>query len=132
MTGLIWTIQILQYPSFALVPREQFVGFHARHSRNITYIVLPMMAVELATAALLVINNPVSTFFWINAGGVISLWLSTFLISVPLHSALAKGKSLDVIRRLVITNWPRTILWSCRFGLLIYIFLAGVGHVSIR
>ena len=40
-----------------------------------------------------------------------NLGLHIFL-SVPCHNALSRGKDETVIRRLVITNWPRTFLWT--------------------
>ena len=118
LTGLIWVIQILHYPAFAEISAERFAAFHTAHSRNITFIVAPMMLVELVTAVWLVALEPRDVVFIFNAIGAVAIWLSTFFLSVPLHNKLAlQGDSL-VIQRLVATNWPRTILWSVRLVLL--------------
>jgi hypothetical protein len=44
--------------------------------------------------------------------------MSTFLVSVPLHNLLQKERNSKIIERLILTNWPRTILWTLRLGLL--------------
>ncbi len=120
MTGLIWTIQILHYPAFKLIHPEEFKNFHAAHLRNITYIVLPAMLVELITAILLSLKFPELPIFWFNIILVILIWLATFFLSVPCHNALTASQNREVIKRLVLTNWVRTILWSVRLCLLTF------------
>jgi hypothetical protein len=46
--------------------------------------------------------------------GVILIWLSTFVLSVPCHSRLNLGFCQKTVFKLVATNWPRTIIWSLR------------------
>jgi hypothetical protein len=46
------------------------------------------------------------------------IWLSTFLLQVPQHNVLLQGFAEEAHRKLVITNWIRTVLWSCR-GILV-------------
>lgn len=123
MTGLIWTIQRVHYPAFDVVGPEQFPKFHADHVRAITWVVAPVMLVELVTALALLFVFPGSRLLWMNALLVALIWLFTFLSSVPLHNALERGQNHEVIRRLVSTNWARTFLWTFRLGLLIFVFL---------
>jgi hypothetical protein len=113
MTGLIWVIQIVHYPSFGYFDEVRFAGFHAFHSSRITWIVLPMMTLELLTGIALVAQRP-DWFLISNLLGLVGIWLATALLSVPLHNRLAEGFSDSTIARLVLTNWPRTILWSFR------------------
>lgn len=117
LTGLIWTIQILHYPAFSYIDGGKFKQFHGFHSRNITFIVLPVMAIELLTAGYLAYGLG-TTWTWVNLGGVLLLWISTFVVSVPLHNSLAAASDPKIIQRLVITNWIRTVLWSSRLILL--------------
>ncbi len=42
---------------------------------------------------------------------------STILVSVPLHAKMALAHNDETGRRLVITNWPRTIAWTARLAL---------------
>ena len=121
MTGLIWLVQLVHYPSFRFVDRESFTAFHQLHSNRITWIVAPMMAAELGSALLLLSTGQEWTM--VNVVSVGALWLITGLVSVPLHNRLAQGYDGTTAKRLTDTNWLRTILWSARsFGLLYYLF----------
>jgi hypothetical protein len=40
--------------------------------------------------------------------------MSTARLQVPCHRKLARGFDADVARRLVATNWIRTVCWSLR------------------
>ena len=53
MVGLIWFVQIVHYPLYANVGREQFPEYEALHNRMTTWVVGPAMLVELVTAVLL-------------------------------------------------------------------------------
>jgi hypothetical protein len=44
----------------------------------------------------------------------------TVLLSVPLHAQMASKPTTETGRRLVRTNWPRTIAWTLR-GLVLVI-----------
>ena len=113
--GLIWTIQLVHYPFFQQIEPEQFKEILLKHGKRITPLVAPLMVIELGTAIYLVIYA-VSHFNYHLAGLVlvIMIWLSTFFIQVPLHSALIQKHNREKIRRLIGTNWIRTILWSVK------------------
>ena len=55
MVGLIWMVQIVHYPLFDDVGQENYVRYQQRHQSNITYVVAPVMLVELATSILLLV-----------------------------------------------------------------------------
>jgi hypothetical protein len=120
LTGLIWVIQILTYPGFSKVAPDQFLAFHAHHSSAITWIVGPVMLLEVGTAGLLLLQSSNSIFLWMNLIGLMLIWLSTLLLSIPYHNILSVGFDVQAAKKLVITNWPRTILWSLRSGLLAF------------
>jgi len=122
MTGLIWAIQILHYPAFRYVDEKQFEKFHLFHTKKITWIVLPLMTVELVTGILLVLFFP-DQQFWINFFAILMIWARTFFLSVPMHHLLEKGRNERAIDRLVLTNWFRTILWSARLCLLVVVLM---------
>lgn len=110
MTGLIWIVQLVHYPSFKYVSETNFSDFSAFHKNSITLIVLPLMFLELGTSFFILEKS------WkvINVVSVLILWISTFVFSVPCHNQLSQGKNLDIINKLVKTNWIRTIVWSLR------------------
>jgi hypothetical protein len=118
MTGLIWMVQLVHYPSFHFVENNEFQKFHGFHSTRISIIVMPIMLIELGTACYLWLTIA-GNIYGINAILNVLLFASTFLLSVPFHAKLAKGKSREFIEKLVLTNWPRTLLWSIRSIILV-------------
>lgn len=53
MVGVIWLVQLCQYPLFGAVGPASFPGFHAGHGRRISLVVVPSMLLELGSAATL-------------------------------------------------------------------------------
>ena len=124
--GLIWTIQLVHYPTMRFIPKERFVEYHNFHSMRISFLAIPLMVTELGTSLILFYqnyNNVIQTIFLINLVIVALIWLSTFLIQVPLHNALSKEKQSEKLSKLICTNWIRTILWTAR-SILMILFLA--------
>ncbi len=115
LCGLIWTIQLVHYPSFADVSREGFASFHQAHVQRITALVALPMLVELVTAGLILLIAPVPRASAL--GGLLLLviiWGATAFVQVPLHDALARGGDSAIMTRLVDTNWVRTVAWTLR------------------
>ncbi|MEM6459709.1 MAG: hypothetical protein AAF710_10005 [Planctomycetota bacterium] len=129
MAGLIWFVQVVHYPLFAAVGGSGYVDYQAGHMRRTTFVVLPAMFIELGTAvALVFFDDPP----WPAAWGLLGLllvaavWAVTFAVSVPAHRRLERGFDPAAHRRLVVTNWIRTALWSARAGLLVAMIAAGL------
>ena len=116
MCGLIWFVQLVHYPMFAHVGPNHFREYEAIHNRLTSIAVMPAMLIELGTAILLAIQNP-SPLYIIGVTLVGLIWLSTFTLSVPCHTRLLKGFDAKTHRKLVTTNWFRTLGWSIRAGL---------------
>jgi hypothetical protein len=117
MTGLIWFVQVVHYPLFALVPGPESAGYAARHQALTTLVVGPVMLVELAAAVWLAIAPPTGVAAWIPRVALamlVAIWLSTALWQVPLHQKLLAGHETSTVDALVGGNWLRTILWSLR------------------
>ena len=114
LVGLIWTVRLVHYPLFVRVGTEAFRAYHARHTRQITWVVAPLMATELLTAVLLFAGGLREGWLLASFAPLAFNWLSTGLIQVPLHHRLAKGFDAEAHRRLVNTNWGRTAAWSIR------------------
>ena len=121
LLGLIVTVQLVHYPSFIYVDRKLFNKFHLFHIRRISFAVMIPMAAELVASLALAFVNPEITSF-ILLGLVLLIWLSTAILSVPRHNKLSHNKNPRLISELVITNWPRTILWALRV-LILSIFI---------
>lgn len=120
MTGIIWFVQLVQYPGFASVDPASFPNFHARHSASISMIVGPLMILEaLSSFALLwsPLGFQTSVEVWLGVGLLAVIWGSTFLLQVPLHTKLGVRFDDSVWRALVRSNWIRTVAWSARAAL---------------
>ncbi len=134
LTGLIWTIQIVHYPLFAHVGRAGFVEYERSHSFRISTLVGPLMGVELICALLIVWKPPLGTSPLLAWGALIVLLMihaCTVLFSVPAHNVLGEGFDASAHRRLVRTNWIRTLGWSVRAALaasMVYQFMGVPVH----
>ena len=123
MVGLIWLIQIVHYPLFNLVGKNEFQVYHNGHSVLITPLVGTVMIIELISSILLVVYPPKNVSLTIPIIGVILvfiIWASTAFLQIPQHNALANAYELKTLNLLVQTNWIRTIAWSMRGFLLLY------------
>ena len=123
LTGLIWFVQVVHYPLFAGVGEERCVAYVRRHTRLTGYVVVVPMLVELISAMLLVAWRPGAVSLAEAKAGlllVVLIWASTFLLQVPCHRRLSGEYSESVVRRLVTTNWVRTVLWSARAVLVVW------------
>ena len=121
--GVIWTIQVVHYPLFARVGADHWAGYHAAHTRLMTYIVLLAMVTELGTSGLLALSRPPwlsPRLLWAGFACAVLTWAVTFFISVPLHDTLSRGFNRAAIHRLVLTNWLRTALWTAHALLLLW------------
>ncbi len=117
MTGVIWLVQVVHYPLFAFADRARYGAMAAAHSERITWIVGPAMLVELGTALWLLARPPAGAPRALLVAGLALLaviWLSTALLQGPDNGRLVAGFDAEVHRRLVATNWLRTIAWSAR------------------
>jgi hypothetical protein len=117
MTGLIWFVQIVHYPLLASTPPDRTIAVATDHQRRTSYVVALPMAVEGITTLGLLADAPSRLWWgwpWLGAILLAVSLGSTILLSVPLHARMARGYSPDIGRRLVLTNWPRTISWTLR------------------
>lgn len=137
MVGLIWFVQIVHYPLFREVARlagdTSFARYEALHSQRTTLVVAPMMLLELATAILLLFARPAGAPGWVLVAGVGLvgvIWLSTAFLQVPRHAELAAGFQAQSHAALVVTNWLRTVAWTLR-GVLALWLLAGTELPSV-
>lgn len=123
MTGLIWFVQLVHYPMFANVPAESFVEYERIHQIRTTWAVAPMLF-EAITAVLMLWYRPAGvsdTATWVGLGLVALLVGSTAIFFGPQHGRLATGFDAAVHRQLVDWNWVRTLGWTARSLLLLWI-----------
>lgn len=120
LVGLIWTVQVVVYPSFRHVPPAAFGPYHQGHLRRITQVVAPLMTLELALAGMLFLWRPPGVSLVVSAIGLGLLgciWASTAFIQVPLHDRIGRRPIPSGVVRLTTSNWVRTAAWTLRGGL---------------
>jgi len=122
MFGLIFTTQIVSYPMFFKVKLTNFKIYHEQYVEKISFIVMPLMALELIIATLLVYmsNSIIINLIFCN---LMLIFLSTYFIQVPIHEKIKTDPNEKLLLRLVRTNWIRTLLWMVKCILSIRLLL---------
>ena len=120
LVSLVFMTQFITYPTFLHIDKDKFSEYHRKYVNNISFIVAPVMLIELLTLLLIAYF---SKDFLIIKSLILLLviWLTTFFIMIPSHNKISKSFNIKEIKSLINYNWIRTILWS--FKLLVIIFL---------
>lgn len=118
LVAIIWIIQVLHYPTFRFIDSDKEMEFHRFHTFSISPIVAPLMVLELVIVSLNIYLD-LSTFTLGLFTLVIIIWLSTFLIQVPIHKRLSIKYKITLVNRLIRTNWIRTICWTVKLLIMI-------------
>ncbi len=108
---LIWLVQIIIYPSMRYWDRESFTRTHPWYTKTITPFIIMLMPLQAVLAGVELVNAP-SLPLVLQTLLIVSAWLVTFYISVPLHTNLGSGFDEDLVEKLIQTNWYRTSAWS--------------------
>ncbi|MEX1218059.1 MAG: hypothetical protein WEA11_06040 [Acidimicrobiales bacterium] len=126
MFGVIWTIQLVHYPLMRHVPATAFIEYERRHTKSITMVVGPLMAIEGLCVLAVFFARPAAIPIW-------SVWLgcalealaigTTALVSAPLHGRLEAGFDATLLNRLIRTNWMRTAAWTGRAAVAIFMLV---------
>jgi hypothetical protein len=116
MTGVIWFVQLVHYPLFRYASEGSFADFSVAHQRRTSWVVVPLMLIELGCALVIAVRPPEGsrTLALVGLALLAVIWLSTALVQVPLHRRLSRGLEPRAIHSLVQTNWVRTAAWSAR------------------
>lgn len=122
MAGLIWFVQIVHYPMMARFDREKFASCEKEHCDRTSWVVVPLMLGEVFTFVLLLVSGARSNILLLSGLLLCAIWASTFFLQVPLHRSLLRGWDAAQHRRLVTTNWIRTMAWTGRALLLIWLW----------
>ena len=120
MVGIIWVIQLLHYPTFHFIKESDYVEFQHFHMQRISFIVVPVMIIELLSGFMLVYYFR-SNLLILCLIILLVIWAITFVFFTKLHQSLLGGYDKIIVDKLVQINWSRTVLWSLRLIILIYI-----------
>lgn len=130
MVGVIWFVQVVHYPLFARVGDDRFPAYSRTHARLTGLVVGPPMLVEAATAVVLALGPPPGvpvSLAWAGLVLVAAIWLSTALLQSPRHGELGRGFDPVSHRFLVASNWLRTVCWSVRGLVVVWMVAEAMG-----
>lgn len=109
---LILIVQLIIYPSFLYYNRDNLVNWHNKYTGKIAVIVGPLMVIQLLLAVYTVFTGGLYMIGTIYLVFVLSTWVTTALIFVPLHKKVTQNTHTDGdLRSLVSKNWIRVVLW---------------------
>jgi hypothetical protein len=111
---LVWLVQTIIYPGLARIPSNDFANYHAWYVTRITIVVFPLMIFEIIIAIAWFFLQDDLFYPIVAIVLVMIVWCSTITFQIPIHKSLQAGKDKSKIRRLVATNWMRTIAWSLK------------------
>jgi hypothetical protein len=127
MMGLIWFVQLVHYPLFEAVGPDRFVAYEVAHQRRTSWVVGPLMGVEGTTALVIAAALRSKVGLALPLVGLVflaAIHTSTVLLQVPAHGRLSTSYDREEVRRLVRTNWVRTIGWSLRVVVAVIMIVA--------
>jgi hypothetical protein len=123
LAGIIWFVQIVHYPLFPRLQSGAFESFQAESMRRTGWVVAPLLAVETVSALFLLWRRPPGLPLPLAVAGlslVVVNWLSTLFLQMRQHRALSKGFNHYAYRDLVATNWIRTLTWTARGAVVLW------------
>lgn len=124
--GFQWTVQVLVYRQFALVPPGAFAPYEAAHQRRISYVVGPLYGGQLlCTGALIVTGAGDDLLRWSAAGLLLVILAITGLHAVPLHRRLSAGFDAAAYGTLLRVDLVRTVLATLNAGVAAWLALGG-------
>lgn len=122
---LIWAVQLVIYPCFQYYTKENLLIWHRKYTIRVTFIVLPLITLQLLLAGIQLWQFQ-NWYTICSILIIITLWLLTFLIFVPLHQSIDNDTPVDnVCNKLVTKNWMRNVLWSL-------LFIISLIHFSLK
>ena len=125
MLSLIIITQIVNYPLFLKVNFSKLEDYHSDYVNRISIIVVPMMIFELLVSILLL--KYVELYLSIISILLLFIiFISTYLIQVPIHSKINNNTSVKLLKKLIYSNWIRTSSWFAKCILSFYILIKEV------
>jgi len=125
MFAVICFVQFVHYPLFRQVSIHSFPAYEKTHQRRISYLVVPPMCIEVLTGITLFFifpfDNRPKWLFLLSLLFLLGIWCITILLMIPLHQKLTQGKDNKLIEKLLRINLLRTVLWTARVIILLFV-----------
>ena len=122
MVGVIWIMQLVHYPSFSFISIEDYKSFQEFHMKRISLVVIPAMIIELTSGILIFwFHQTNNIFFNISLFFLFLIWFLTAILFSKMHQKLTLGYQISIVTKLVNLNWLRTLSWTLRLGLVLFV-----------
>ncbi len=122
MLGIIWFIQLIHYPLLNKI-KEGLSQYEKAHLKRAAFFIGPLLAIDLVVSIFLVSFETRSILIRLATCNLIFnifYWIWTFLFQIQHHQKLSVGFSRLSIRKLVLHNWVRTLLWTIKCTALLW------------
>ena len=97
LVSLVLMTQFITYPTFLNIDKDKFSDYHRKYVNNISFIVAPVMLIELSTLSLIAYFS--SEFLIIKSLFLLLvIWLTTFFIMIPSHNRISKSFNIKEIK----------------------------------
>jgi hypothetical protein len=123
LTGLAWSLALVQLPILLRGDYPELVRQLALHRRSNSRLMVLPMAVEFTTSVWLVVMPPAAagrTLLGLGVGLVGIIGYATVWYSL-LHRKLKRGYDRSTMDRMRMWNFVRTLCWTARSALLLWI-----------
>lgn len=117
LAGIAWTVQLVVYPSFALVPPAAWPRYHARHTSRIAAVLAVPWIAQGATTVVLLAGRHTDPGRLLPADAVLAVL--PVLVTLPaarLHARPARLRAPATRIRLLRLNLLRCLLWLAGTG----------------
>jgi hypothetical protein len=122
LTGLVWELQAVQFPLMLHAGRLDFPNYVKHQRTRNSLLMAPAMLIELITGGLLLADPHLPHRDVFHAALlIVVIWIVTFASIVPIHSKLVRGYDESLIRKLIRRNWIRTVCWTLRSAILLWV-----------
>lgn len=107
--GFQVVVSTVVYPALADVPSDGWALAHERHSRRISYVVVPLYALIVGTSLWAVIDGPVTAAVVVTVLGNALALVTTAVVAAPTHGRLGSdGRTAPLVGRLLWSDRIRT------------------------
>ena len=112
---VLWLVQLVIYPRFLRIDACELIAWHKAYVFRFSCVIIPLIVTQFICASFAVVTSG-TLRSWVVLSLVLACLVLSFAVSVPLHKKIDQGDPTKEYRRkLIQTNWPRTILWTAIF-----------------
>ena len=106
--GFQLVMTVLVYPAFRTVPVELWAAHHGRHTRRVTWLVVPVYGL-LALAGQATLRSGADAWQLVALGLLVGCVVVTATVAGPAHSRLAASRDPAALARLLVADRLRCV-----------------------